>query len=166
MSDTTWYEMKPVGLDYLDTAPAVWVVEEDVSAPRAAVWNAFADASSWQHWFPHVDEASYDGDPPHGVGTLRRSSVAGALHVETMLAWDDLTRWGYRVDRSTVRLSTAQIEITEFEDCDAGTRVRWTIACDPLDEFTFLAGERPMQAFLAELHADAMRRLERHLGAG
>jgi hypothetical protein len=166
MGDTTWVEMEPVDLGYLERAPAVWSVEVVVAAPRQAVWDAFADAWSWPRWFPHVEAASYDGDPPYGPGTIRRSSVAGALHVETMLAWDEPTRWGYRVDRATVRLSTAQLELTEFSDCDGGTRVRWTIACDPLDEFSFLAGDRPMEEFLAELHAGAMRRLEVYLRDG
>ena len=165
-TDLTWYQMKPVELDYLDHAPAVWRMEARVAAPRQAVWSAFADATTWKDWFPHVDEASYDGDPPYGVGTIRRSNVAGALHVETMLAWDELSRWGYRVDQATVKLSTAQIELNEFSDAPGGgTRVGWIIACDPLDEFTFLAGDRPMEAFLNELHEAAMQGLEAYLKA-
>jgi hypothetical protein len=163
--DPTWYQMKPVELDYLDHAPAIWRMEAEVAAPRRAVFDAFADATSWKNWFPHVEEASYDGSPPYGVGTIRRSNVAGALHEETMLAWDDLSRWGYRVDKATVQLSTAQIELNEFSDSERGTRVGWIIACDPLDEFTFLAGDRPMQAFLAELHEAAMKALEGYLAS-
>jgi carbon monoxide dehydrogenase subunit G len=165
MSDLTWYQMKPVELDYLDQAPALWQMEADVAAPRQAVWDAYSDPTTWKDWFPHVEEASYDGSVPYGVGTVRRSNVAGALHIETMLAWDELTRWGYRVDQATVQLSTAQIELNEFSDCPAGTRVAWAIGCDPLDEFTFLAGDRPMEAFLNELHDTAMKRLEVYLAS-
>ena len=82
-----------------------------------------------------------------------------------MLAWDDLSRWGYRVDKATTRLSTAQIELNEFSDSDRGTRVGWIIACDPLDGFTFLAGDRPMESFLNELHEVAMKSLEAYLAA-
>ncbi|MBW2268483.1 MAG: SRPBCC family protein [Deltaproteobacteria bacterium] len=159
----TWYEMKPVELDYLASAPAIWTMEAEVRAPRQSVWEAFADATTWKDWFPHVEEASYDGSPPYGVGTIRRSNVAGALHVETMLAWDEFSRWGYRVDQATARLSTAQIEINEFRDSPTGTTVRWIIACQPLDEFTFLAGDRPMEEFLTELHEEAMQGLEAFL---
>ena len=127
------------------------------------VWNAFADAPSWTEWFPHVEAADYDGAPPYGVGTIRRSNVAGALHEETMLVWEEGERWGYRVDRATAQLSRAQIEISEFSDVADGTRVRWILACDPLDEFTFLAGDRPMDAFLTELHEAAMKSLESFL---
>ena len=159
----TWYDMKPVELSYLEQAPAVWRMEAVVRAPRQAVWDAFADATCWKDWFPHVEEASYDGPPPYGVGTIRRSNVAGALHEETMLVWDEPERWGYRVDRATARLSTAQIEINELHDVPEGTLVRWIIACDPEDEFTFLAGDRPMQEFLNELHQNAMQALEAYL---
>lgn len=48
-----------------------------------------------------------------------------------MLAWDDGRRFAYRIDRATVPLAKAQIESTDLEDCDAGTRVRWTLAIDP-----------------------------------
>lgn len=163
--DLTWYSMTPVELDYLDAAPAVWNMTAEVAAPRQAVWDAFSDPTTWKDWFPHVEEAHYDGAPPYGVGTIRRSNVAGALHIETMLAWDELSRWGYRVDRATVKLSTAQIELNEFSDSPGGTKVDWIIACDPRDEFTFLAGDRPMEAFLAELHENAMKQLEAYLRA-
>lgn len=164
--DAHWYEMAPVELEYLDRAPAIWTMEATVAAPRQAVWDAFADAPGWVDWFPHVEAAGYDGDAPYGVGTIRRSNVAGALHEETMLAWDEGVRWGYRVDKATAQLSKAQIEMTEFGDAADGTLVRWIIACDPLDEFTFLAGDRPMEAFLTELHEVAMRSLEAHLAKG
>jgi hypothetical protein len=67
------------------------------------------------------------------------------------------------VDKATVELSTAQIEINEFSESAGGTRVDWIIACDPRDEFTFLAGNRPMEAFLDELHTDCMKALEAYL---
>ena len=78
-----------------------------------------------------------------------------------------LTEYGnYDVDQATVKLSTAQIELNEFSDAPGGgTRVGWIIACDPLDEFTFLAGDRPMEAFLNELHEAAMQGLEAYLKA-
>ena len=86
--------------------------------------------------------------------------MAGALHDETMVIWDELTRWGYVVDRATQPLAVSQLEVNEFEDAPGGTLVRWILACDPLDGMTFLAGDRPMQEFLAEIFAGAMRGLE------
>ncbi len=158
-----WYEMEPVELDYLERAPAVWRMAATVAAPRQAVWDAFANAEGWRDWFPHVEAAGYDGPAPYGVGTIRRSNVAGALHEETMLVWEEPRRWGYRVDKATAQLSRAQIEISEFSDAPGGTRVDWIIACDPLDGFTFLAGDRPMEEFLNELHEQAMKSLEAYL---
>ena len=60
MPKTEWHTMKPVGAGYLDHAPTVWRIEERVAAPRPAVWDAFADASTWNQWFPHVEWARYE----------------------------------------------------------------------------------------------------------
>jgi hypothetical protein len=163
MGQVTWHECRKVGLDFAETAPARYVVERDIRAPRQAVWDAFADPGGWRHWFPHVEWVTYDGPPPYGVGTIRKSSVAGCLHDETMVAWDEPRRWGYIIDRATEPLSTAQIEVTEFEEIAGGTRVRWTLACDPLPGLKFLSGDQPFEAFLGRVLEDALAGLERYL---
>ena len=48
-----------------------------------------------------------------------------------MLAWDEGTRWAYRIDRTTIPLSSAHLECTDFEDDGNGTRLRWTLAATP-----------------------------------
>lgn len=158
-----WYDCRKVGPEFVEQAEARYVVERDIARPRQAVWNAFADPASWSHWFPHVDWVTYDGPPPYGVGTIRRSSVAGCLHDETMVIWDEPNRWGYIIDRVTEQLSTAQIEVTEFFDVPGGTRVRWTLACDPMPGLAYLSGDRPFEDFLGDLLADALQRLDAYL---
>ncbi len=166
MSDKQWHECRKVGADFADHAKARYVVERDIKAPRQAVWNAFADPATWAHWFPHVDWVTYDGLPPYGVGTIRRSSVAGCLHDETMVVWEEPRRWGYIIDRVTEPLSTAQLEITEFDEIPGGTRVRWTLACDPLPGLTFLSGDEPFEDFLGKILEEALPKLERYLARG
>jgi hypothetical protein len=107
-----------------------------------------------------VNRAWYEGRMPPGVGTLRKSDVAGCLHDETMVIWEEPSRWGYIVDRATEPLSAAQLELTEFFDSPGGTRVRWTIACEPREGMSYLSGDQSFEAFLATLFDDAMRRLE------
>ena len=110
-----WFELQPVELDFLDSAPRRWVVKAHLNAPRAAVWDAFVDPGTWCHWFPDVLEASYPGStPPHGVGTRRFSHVGRQYYEETMLAWDEGIRWAYRIDRTTLPISSAHVECTEF----------------------------------------------------
>ena len=127
-----WFDLQPVELDFLDSAPRLWVVEARLNAHRALVWNAFVDAETWCHWFPDVLDASYPGSaPPHGVGTRRFSHVGRQYYEETMLAWDEGIRWAYRIDRTTLPLSSAHVECTDFEDDGAGTLLRWTLAAKP-----------------------------------
>jgi uncharacterized protein YndB with AHSA1/START domain len=163
MSEPVWHDCRRVGLDYADTAPARYVVERDIAAPRQAVWDVFSDAATWVHWFPYIDWVTYDGPAPYGVGTIRRSSVAGALHDETMVAWDEPRRWGYIIDRVTEPLSTAQIEITEFDEIPGGTRVRWILACDPLPGLKFLSKDEPFEAFLGRVLENALKGLAAYL---
>jgi carbon monoxide dehydrogenase subunit G len=163
MAEPAWHGLRAVGLDFLEKAEQKFEVEQQVAAPLERVWNAFADASTWSHWFPGVEWARYDGSPPAGVGTTRRSSVAGVQYEETMLVWDRPRRWAYRVDRSTAPVARAQLEITDFAPSGSGTRVRWTLAVDPLEKLGYMADGTPFQEFLAKLFGDAMRGLEAFL---
>ena len=163
-SRVSWHELEPVGLEFLETAPRKYIVEAEVAAPRAAVWRAFADASSWAGWFPGVEVASYPAQgPPFGVGTLRTSTVAGERFEEYMLAWDEPSRWAYYIARTTMPIARAQLECTEFEDCPDGTRVRWILATDPLQDLEFMADGTPFEEFLQTLHDKAMSNLETQL---
>jgi len=90
--------------------------------------------------------------------------VGGQRYEETIVAWEHERRWAYSIDRATIPIATAQLEVTELEDCEAGTRVRWTIAHDRrlLLRLAGSAFPRIMRRMLAE----AMANLERHLAIG
>jgi uncharacterized protein YndB with AHSA1/START domain len=163
MSELAWHALRPVDLEFEGKAEQVFRVEEQVDAPLERVWQAFADASTWQHWFPGVEWARYEGRLPPGIGTTRRSSVGGVQYEETMLVWDHPRRWAYRVDRSTAPVARAQLEITDFASSGPGTRVRWTLAVDPLEKLGYLADGTPFDVFLANLFRAAMRGLEAYL---
>ena len=158
-----WFDLRPVELDFLDNAPRTYVVECDVALPRSEVWKAVIDPPTWHEWFPGVRSASYLGDPPYGVGTVRVADVAGYRMEETMLAWDEERRWAYRIDRATVPLAKAQVESTELEDSGTGTRVRWTLATHP---GILLRVTGPFfQGIVQRLLERALRNLERRLDA-
>jgi carbon monoxide dehydrogenase subunit G len=124
------FPMRTVDMGFLDRASKIWQMEATVAAPRSEVWRAIADPACWQHWFPGVERAWYEGDGPHGVGTVRKAIVRGQLMEEVMLAWDEQTRWAYCLTAASYPLARAQLEVTELEDCSAGTLLRWTIAAD------------------------------------
>jgi len=126
-----WFAMRKVGLDFVESASKTYVAERVVRAPRTAVWEAFTDPTTWSEWWPGVASASYGHSvPPYGVGTFRKATVSGQRYEEYIIAWDPGTRWAYYIDRATLPIASAQLECTEFQDCEGGTRVRWTIALD------------------------------------
>jgi hypothetical protein len=126
------HRLREVGLAFLDSAPHRFVFHAEVGAPRSEVFAAIsADPSTWTLWFPGLDEGSYDGPGPHGVGSVRRVRMGTDVYRETMLAWDDPARWAYRVDESTGDLAHALVEDWAFDARDGATAVRWTFAIEP-----------------------------------
>lgn len=162
-AEPRWTEFRSVSPDFVDTAPTRHVVESNIAAPRSIVWDAYVDPTTWPEWFPHVDEASYDGPPPYGMGTIRHANVSGVLHEETMVIWEEQRRWGYIINRATEALATAQLELTEFFDSEIGTRLRWTLACEPLPGLSFLSGDEPFEVFLGRLFDEATANLLAYL---
>ena len=159
-----WFTLRPVELAFLDSAPRRWLVEARLRAPRAAVWGAFIEPSTWPQWFPGVRAASYPGaSPPFGVGTRRAATVGRQRYEETLLVWEEGVRWAYRVDRATVPLANAQLECTDFADDGAGTRLRWTLAADPRLAMRLASPFFPR--VLGGLFERAARNLDRHLGS-
>ena len=154
---TAWNNLEGVGMEFLDNAKVKLVVATVTSLPRQEVWDAFVDAGTWQSWFPKVECAFYLGDAPYDVGTIRRSIVDGVLYDETMLVWKEPCRWGYRIDRATFAMSEAHLEITEFQAIEAGTRVIWTLAFDPLYDID----EKDFGGFLKDLLKEAIQGLEK-----
>lgn len=125
-----YFPMRAVGMDFLENADKVWVMEARVAAPRAEVWKAICDPTVWHEWFPGVEKAWYEGDPPYGVGTVRRARVGSQEMDEVMVCWEDEERWAYTLRGASYPLARAQLECTELLDCEGGTLMRWTIAAD------------------------------------
>jgi hypothetical protein len=126
-----WFELRKESLAFLENAAVVHTFEAVVAAPRSAVFAVIAEPCTWSSWFPAVRSASYDGEPPYGVGTVRRAHVGATHWVEEMIAWEPDIRWAYVVTRSSVPLARAQVESFVFNDAAAGTHVCWTLAFEP-----------------------------------
>ena len=122
--------MREEGLGFLERADKVWQMEATVAAARPEVWRAIADPTGWHRWFPGVEKAWYEGDPPFGVGTVRKARVSGHRYDEVMCTWDEPSRFAYSVTGASLPIARAQLKCTELEECSAGTRMRWIIAAD------------------------------------
>lgn len=126
-----WFTLRREDLGFVGRAPVAHVATAVIAAPRAAVYAALADASTWPEWFPNVRASSYASPPPFGVGTVRQATVGGTRWVEEMLAWDVDQRIAWTVLRASVPLARALVETYEVEDAPGGTQIRWTFALEP-----------------------------------
>ena len=135
------HRLEPVGLDFLATAPVRFDYAAPLPAPGPAVFAAIsADPSTWT-WFPGLADGRYESAPPPGVGTIRAVVMEGVIYRETLLAWDEPTRWAYRVDESSDATFRALAEDWVIDDAGAASTLTWTFAVDPQPELAKLIAD-------------------------
>lgn len=155
--------LRQVGLEFLDSAPLRWAFEAELAAAPPEVFGEVGAVAAWP-WFPGLSGERYVGSQPYGVGTRREIRMVGVPYRETILAWDEPTRWAFRVDACGVPMAHALVEDWRFEPRGDASLVRWTFAVDP--SAMFRTSRRLAQPVMSHLFRRAMRNLERRLGAG
>ena len=128
------FACEPVDLDFLNTAPTRLATTVKVSRPPGEVFAAFAhDPANWGEFFPGFDRTgSYHTPGPHGVGSRCTKRVIGIEVEETILAWDEGTRFAFRVDSTAAPAFHAWVEEYRFEpDGRDGTLLRVAIGAKP-----------------------------------
>jgi uncharacterized protein YndB with AHSA1/START domain len=151
------HRLRTVDLAFLESAPRRFVFEAEVPSPRAAVFGAIsADPSTWT-WWPGHDEGRYESPEPHGVGSRRHMRMGDSWYRETILAWDEPSRWAYRVDESADALLNALVEEWVVEGDDDRSTVRWTFAVDPGPDFE--AGISGVEKMIGDMFDEAMANL-------
>lgn len=158
--------MRPVDLDFLNTAPLRLTFANTLRATPDAVFAAVAnDIAALPRWYGAVAEAEYGGPGPFGIGTKRRVKLVGGVSFhEQIIAWDDPDRYAYRVERATVPGIRAMAEEWSVLATPAGTRVAWTMAVDAA--LPTAAAFRASAPAIALATRRAMGRLDRMLAAG
>jgi hypothetical protein len=151
---------RPVDLDFVRTAPTRFVFETVVPADRVRMFDAVGvDAGGWKHWYPGFSDGHYEGEP--GLGATRVIRYRGITFSETILAWDEPSRWTFRVDSATVPLAKALVEEWTFDEQPDGTLARWTFCAEP---GLLLRALGPLQQrYQARLFERAMRNLAERL---
>jgi hypothetical protein len=106
-----------VGLEFLDSAPVPLRTTVTVNRPADEVFAAFAhDPATWGEFFPGFDQSGYYHTPgPHGVGSGKAKRFMGITIEERVLAWDEGTRFAFRVERTSVPVFHAWVEDYQFE---------------------------------------------------
>ncbi len=158
---TPRHRLAPVGLDFLAGAPVRFDYVAPLPAPVGAVFAAIsADPSTWT-WFPGLADARYESAPPFGVGTTRSVVMDGVAYRETLLAWDEPTRWAYRVDESSDATFRALVEDWVIAAEGDGSTLTWAFAVDPQPDLLELI--RGAQEVIGEVFLRAMESLAVHL---
>lgn len=164
MTENALHQLRPVGLDFLETASVRFTYEVELPAPADAVFAAIsADPSTWT-WFPGLADGRYESDAPHGVGTTRAISLEGTAYRETILAWDTPRRWAYRVDETSDATFAALAEDWVMETRADGSVLQWTFAVDPQPDLAeLIAGAGEM---IGTVFANAMASFAAYLTTG
>ncbi len=113
--------LRPVGLDFVETAPVRLVFARELAAPPDAVFRALAeDVPGWTAWFSAVTSARPIGD---GAGREIRLR-GGTRFVETVLAAERPEVYAYRVDVTNAPGARALLEEWRLTPTATGTRLR------------------------------------------
>lgn len=157
------FTTRPVGLDFLESAPLRLSFAGTLHASPEAVFDAVArDVDALPRWYGAVAAAGYGGPAPHGLGTKRRVKlVGGAAFHEEVIAWDAPHRYAYRIERTNVPGIRAMAERWAVVETSKGTRLVWTIALDATRATAVLA--RSMAPGMGVATRRALARLDRRL---
>ncbi|MFD3504039.1 SRPBCC family protein [Streptomyces sp. NPDC058678] len=153
-------QLRPVGIEFVETAPVRLVFAREISAAPGTVFHALAeDVPGWAEWFGAVTLARSCDD-----GTRREIRLKGGTRfLETVLVAKEAEVYAYRVDETNAPGPRALVEEWRLVPAGAGTRVQWTFAADGPAAFrlalTFARGG------LGRAFREAVTSLERRLTA-
>lgn len=153
-------QLRPVGLDFIQSAPVRLVFARVVSAPPEAVFRALAeDMPGWPEWFSAVTLAR----PAEG-GTGREIRLKGGTRFqETVIAAEPAEVYTYRVDETNAPGVRALVEEWRLTPHGTGTRVQWTWAADGTAAFRFAV--KLGRPGLGRAFRDAVVKLDRRLAS-
>src|SRR5262249_52549791 len=151
------HQLRTVELDFVDKAPHRFVFEASVPASQETVFGAISDDPSTWTWWPGHEGGAYETPAPHGVGSRREMHMGESRYRETILAWDEPTRWASRVDGIADALIDALGE--EWVGGGDGERSsgRWTCAVERGPDME--AAIRAAKTMIADMFAQAMATL-------
>ncbi|MEI5010367.1 SRPBCC family protein [Streptomyces sp. PmtA] len=152
------HRLRPVELDFIESAPVRLVFTAEVRADPAAVYRALAeDVEGWPGWFTAITSAR----PTQDGGGREVRLRGGTRFRETIMSTEPGERYAYRIDETNAPGMRAMLEEWRLTPAGSGTRVRWTMAVDgtgPLRLLMRLARPGVGRAF-----RDAVRNLDHRL---
>lgn len=152
--------LRPVGLDFTETAPLRLVCAAHAAAAPAEVYRALADdVEAWPRWFRAVTWAR----PVEREGRAGREVRlwGGCRFTETVMAAEPVTRYAYRADETNAPGLRALLEDWLLIPAGSGTIVRWTLAADASAPVRLVLG--PARPGMGHAFRGAVRSLDRRL---
>ncbi|MEU3526722.1 SRPBCC family protein [Streptomyces sp. NPDC038707] len=150
--------LRPVGPDFVGTAPVRLVFGREAAASPEQVFHALAaDVAGWPRWFAAVTSARATGG---GAGREIRLR-GGTRFAETVLVAKEPEVYAYRVDVTDAPGVRALVKEWRPAPQGTGTRVRWTVAADGPAPFRTALG--PARPGVGQAFRNAVRSLDRQL---
>ncbi|GGU46405.1 SRPBCC family protein [Streptomyces lavendofoliae] len=152
--------LRPVRLDFLESAPLRLVFDTEVAASPRAVYRALADdVADSPSWFTAVSAAR-----PTAGGAGREIRLrGGVVFQERVMVTDAGERYAYRVEETNAPGVRALMEEWVLAPHGTGTRVRWTMAAEGSAPFRLVL--RLARSRVGRSFRDAMRNLDRRLAS-
>ena len=123
---------RPVGLDFLESAPIRIMNEVEIEASPREVFNVLADADAWPRFLKDVIRAEWASPEPHGVHSTRKLILKGMTAMEKFIVWDPGKRFTFCIVETSAPLVRALCEDYRLEPSDGGkTRLTYVLACEP-----------------------------------
>ncbi|MGW4021082.1 SRPBCC family protein [Streptomyces sp. NPDC005009] len=135
------HRLRPVGHEFVRTAPVRLVFGREIAAAPERVYRALAeDVTGWAEWFGAVTLSR-----PLDGGAGREIRLRGGTRFrETVLVAEEPEVYAYRVDVTNAPGARAMAEEWRLAPAGTGTRVRWTFAADGTAPFRLvLKAARP-----------------------
>jgi len=126
------FACRPVGLDFLESAPLRFVNEVEINAAPEYVFKVLADADSWPAFVRDIRKAQWTSPAPHGVGSTRTVVLTGMTVWEKFIAWEPGKRFTFYIEESTAPLARIVCEDYRLEPAGGGrTVLTYAMACEP-----------------------------------
>lgn len=122
-----------IGLEFFAAAPVKKALQLNFAHPPEVVFAAIAeDPAGWGRWFPGFSDTGHYVTPaPHGVGSVREMTMRSNTLTETVLAWEESSRWAFYISGGRLPGVRSLAEDYHFEAQPGGSRLTWTIAMEP-----------------------------------
>lgn len=151
------HRLRPVEIDFVETAPVRFAFTRDVAAAPDAVFRALAeDVPGWPAWFSAVSSAR----PTEGGREVRLRG--GIRFEESVLVAKAPEVYAYRVDVTDTPGARAWIEEWRLTPAGTGTRIRMAFALDGTAAFRLVC--RLARPGVGRAFRDAVTALDRRLG--